>query len=101
MGLGRNIGLFRHGPANYSQRETTLDEAHDLTLEGIERVKTRASEFLQYIGLSPVIIHSSPMGRTLHTSKLIRLCLQEGGFRVYPIVINPELTEVGGFEWNL
>ncbi len=101
MGLGRNIGIFRHGLANYSQRETRLDEARDLTLEGIEKVRIRTAEFLQYIGLSPVIIRSSPMGRTLHTSKLIRSCLQEGGVRVYPIEIDSELTEVHGFEWNL
>src|SRR3989344_2674309 len=101
MGLGRHVGIFRHGAANYSQGETTLEDAFDLNAEGIRNVRSRADEFSQYIGLSPVIIHSSPMGRTLHTAKIIRERLQCAGFVVRPITIDSDLTEVRGFEWNL
>lgn len=97
------IGIFRHGASTYLQRrETTLEDANDLTAEGIDRVKVNVREFTTT--LSPekgVVIYSSPQGRTLHTSKVVAGTLKEQGIPVQSIVPHHSLTEVLNFQWDL
>ena len=96
------IGIFRHGASRYSQRETALEEANDLTEEGIEKVIANAGEFAK--ALSParkVAMYSSPMGRALHTAKIISGVLHGKGLPVQQCSIEHLLTEVLNFRWSL
>ncbi len=98
------IDIFRHGEARYRQEEVPIEEADDLTEEGIEKVKKNAELIAESIKPDEeVAIWSSPTGRTLHTAKIIEevlskknIPLREGGIRVFK-----ELGEVKKLSWDV
>ncbi len=105
-----DVNIFRHGEANYNQREVSIDQAEDLTEKGIEEVKANVAKLAELIGPDEEVeIWSSPMGRTLHTAKLIAEVLENKGIRLRKkgdaretgIKVHEQLTEVKNFSWNL
>ena len=107
-----NINIFRHGESVYDQKEVPIEEASDLTAQGMEDVARNAEKLADLIKPDEdVEIWSSPVGRTLHTAKIISQILQQKGvhFRVskqdnskeYGIKIWKQLTEVKNFSWKL
>ncbi|HUT96276.1 MAG TPA: histidine phosphatase family protein [Candidatus Paceibacterota bacterium] len=98
------VNIFRHGKALYKQEETSLEEAEDLTEEGIEKVKLNAGKIAELIDPEEeVAIWSSSKGRGLHTAKIIKEVLKEKGInlRENGIQVFNELTEVKNFSWQL
>lgn len=68
----------------------------------IIEVRVSALRLANTLKLSvPVTIISSPVGRTLHTAKIISEVLVKEGFTVNPIQTEKELGEVKGFSWPL
>jgi broad specificity phosphatase PhoE len=102
--------LMRHGETNYTQPEiTSLDEANDLTLEGEAAVRKYAEELADLIQPDEeVAIWSSPMGRTLHTAKIVAEVLEARGIMLRKkgtasaqgIEVFNSLQEVQNFRWE-
>jgi broad specificity phosphatase PhoE len=98
----QRITLVRHGEAKYSQLESTLEEADDLTPNGIQVVTGNFHNIgRQYSANSSLALVSSPLARTLQTARIAKTIL--GGYVKAPISfeVNPELQEVHNFEWEL
>lgn len=104
------VDIFRHGEAKYEQREVPIEQAEDLTEEGIKEVKVSAKELADLIQPNEEVeIWSSPMGRTLHTAKIIaetleqnRIWLRRKGDAKGPgIKVFEQLSEIKNFSWNL
>ncbi len=116
-----SVTLFRHGQSRYVQGNhlQTLASACDLCAkqvsdqetpeqlavakqEAIDEVRASVTRLaLTLSSTSPVHIISSPVGRTLHTSKVIKEALREYGFNVFTIETDELLGEVAGFSWAL
>lgn len=113
-----SITLFRHGQSGYTQGSdpVPLEIACDLCAkplfedENLESRRARAIAEVQRSARSlaptlspavPVTIISSPAGRTLHTSKIIRDTLTELGFRVSAIEPDPSIGEVHNYSFEL
>lgn len=111
--LDLNVDIFRHGKSNYTQPyEVPISEAQDLMPEAIEKVKENAEKLAEMIEPDEEVeIWASPMGRTLHTAKIISEVLEEKGITLrkkgtgegveYGIKVWPELSEVKNFSWGL
>lgn len=104
------VDIFRHGKTKYEQKKVSIEEAQDLTEEGIEDVKVNAEKLADLIQPDEEVeIWSSPMGRTLHTAKIIVETLEQKGVRLRRkgdakesgIKIFEQLSEVKNFSWNL
>lgn len=98
------VVLFRHGETKYRQREVSLAEAYDLTEVGIAEVIGNTESLAVTVGRKTnVFVFSSPLGRSLHSAKLISQVLREYGLRAAneDIIIVPNLTEVRNFSWPL
>ena len=96
------ITIFRHGETEYNQPyHTTLEDAWDLTSEGIENVTSSAHRFVTETPLRDVIMYTSPMGRTIHTAQIIRNILEGSGVYVEDLLLDERLTEVKEFHWPL
>lgn len=96
-----HVGVFRHGRSTYRQLEVAPADAHDLTEDGVETVLGSGRAFLAGRRPRRAVIHTSPMGRTLHTARLLARVLAEHDVAVEGPRIEPELTEVHGFSWAL
>lgn len=105
-----HIDIFRHGEAKYGQKETSIEQADDLTKEGEKEIKERAEELADLIKPGEEIeIWSSPMGRTLHTSKIIAEIFEQKGIDLRKkgdakesgIKVFEQLSEVKNFSWTL
>ena len=80
-----NVNIFRHGERKYSQGEGAIpiEEADDLTPEGIKTVRANAEKLVALINSDEeVAIWSSPTGRTLQTAKIIGEVFEEKGIRL-------------------
>lgn len=97
----KQVYPFRHGEAYYKQRETTMEEARDLTPEGREGVRTHARNLIARVEPLPRQIISSPYGRCLDTSREIQKECVLLHLEQPECQIAPELAEVHNFEWNL
>lgn len=104
------VDIFRHGKAKYEQKEVPIEQAEDLTEEGIEEVKANAEELADLIQPNEEVeIWSSPMGRTLHTARIISETLEQKGVHLRRkgdaqetgIKVFEQLSEVKNFSWNL
>src|SRR3989344_6144085 len=103
------IYVFRHGETEYKQGNDrlTLGKANDLTPEGERIVRASASHLANLIAstergyTTPVKIHTSPMGRCIHSSEIIGNDLTDEGLNVLPIELNEDLEEVRNFDWKL
>ena len=94
--------IFRHGETNYQQGKVNIDEAHDLTSDGIRVVKNSTNNLANKLKHNhPILISSSPFGRCLHTSKIIKDCLNNKVSNVVDIDIDNNLGEVENFKWDL
>lgn len=96
-----HVGVFRHGRSTYRQLEVAPEDAHDLTEDGVETVLGSGRAFLAGRRPARAVIHTSPMGRTLHTARLLAQVLAAHGVAVEEPRVEPELTEVHGFSWAL
>ena len=100
-----NVDIFRHGSARYGQKDvSTIEEAGDLTIKGIEEVKKSAEELANLVEPNEEVeIWSSPTGRTLQTSKVVAQVLEEKGISIRKngIKIFKQLSEVKNFSWEL
>ncbi len=95
--------VFRHGDSNYEQgnEPVAIEVAGDLTEEGIGIVEKKADEVRTHFVESDFFITSSPAGRCLHTAKVIEQRAVINGLLPYARIIpNPELSEVGNFNWK-
>jgi len=104
------VEIFRHGKAKYEQGNVPVEEADDLTPEGIEEVRRNAEKMAELIKPDEeVAILSSPLGRNLQTAKIIadvleqkRPALQDGEEAgTIKIKKFKELSEVENFSWHL
>jgi broad specificity phosphatase PhoE len=104
------VDILRHGKTNYGQQEVPMEQANDLTSEGIEKVKISAKELADLVGREEEVeIWSSPMGRTLHTAKIVAEVLEQNGVKLRRkgdardsgIKVFPQLGEVKNFSWSL
>lgn len=113
------IEIFRHGAANYCQEIVPWESAADLTENGRNVTKINAARLAQeYRGIKTTVsIFSSPIGRSLETSLIIRDELNKVGLKTEgekgaPIIVRRclqdqinfsnsvvELLARGG-EWN-
>jgi broad specificity phosphatase PhoE len=84
-------------------KETYTGESEEKRrTRAIEEVRTSAETLGGTLDKSvPVFILSSPVGRTLHTAKIISEVLSEKGFTVNPIKTEKILGEVENFSWTL
>ena len=102
MGIkNTQIGAFRHGDCKYAQGKTTLEEAYDLSPQGIATVERRAESFAEH--LSPtreVIMYSSPFGRALHTAKVAAKVFRNKKIPIRAMNIEPDLEELKNFSWE-
>ncbi len=104
------IDIVRHGKSSYKQQEVAVELADDLTPEGISAVKEGTQALAEIIKPDEEIaIWSSPLGRAIHTAKIIAETLKQKGFHPrkkgvaspWGIKVFQELTEVKGFSWSL
>lgn len=112
------ISVFRHGQSSYGQGNIMcpIDKANDLCAKplspneslderqarSIAEVRISAQQLSKTLDISvPVTIVSSPVGRTLHTAKIIAEVLTVNQFMVNPIQTEKKLGEVEGFSWTL
>lgn len=94
--------IFRHGETEYHQGKVSLQEANDLTPEGVQTVIKSTNHLSQRLDKNkPIQISSSPFGRSLYTAKIIQDALSKNGFTVNDIREDDNLSEVGNFEWEL
>lgn len=96
--------IIRHGDAGYQQGKVNISMANDLTENGVDTVNKTAlhlSNTIESEGNSQVQLYSSPFGRCLHTSRIVRDVLASRGSDIKPIQITNDLEEVRNFEWNL
>src|SRR3989338_4413223 len=80
-----HIDIFRHGHRARKQdlEKPSIENADDLTLEGVEYVKESAEELADLIKPEEeVVIWASPFGRTLHTAKLVAEVLEQKGVQL-------------------
>lgn len=100
-----NVNIFRHGEAKYNQKDvSSIEEAEDLTIKGIEDAKKSAEELANFIKPNEEVeIWSSPTGRTLQTSKVISQVLEKKGISIRKnrIKIFKQFSEVKNFSWKL
>ena len=105
-----NINIFRHGKSKYEQGKVTIEEAGNLTIEGIEDVKKNAEELANLVKPDEKVeIWSSPMGRALQTAKIVAQILEQKGISIqrkgnsnkHGIKIFKQLSEVKNFSWEL
>lgn len=115
------IVLFRHGETRYRQGNIrqSVATARDLAMpekgtnEALEEyikaeqtaekeVADNAKKLLPYLDAHiPVTISSSPMGRALHTARVIAETLKSHGFTLADIATDGDLREVDGFVYEL
>ena len=104
------INVFRHGKSRYKQEEVPIEEARDLTAEGVDDVKKSAEALVKLIKPDEEVeIWSSPMGRTLQTAKIIAQVLEEkqalirkkGDSNKHGIKVFEQFSEVKNFSWKL
>jgi len=101
-GYSMKAYIFRHGESPYNQRQVSLAEADDLSPEGGRSIRDSASHLGEILSNDlPVQIYSSPFGRCLHSSKIIRDTLVNNGFDVADIKEDYDIEEVRNFEWAL
>jgi broad specificity phosphatase PhoE len=113
-----SITLFRHGQSTYVQGNVPCDvsAANDLCAKSlrddevmcdrieraVEEVRASAKRLATSLDpAEPVTIISSPVGRTLHTARIVSEVLTQHGFTVKPIQTDAGLTEVANFSWDL
>ena len=93
------IKVFRHGISKYRQGKVSIVEANDLTTEGIEGIiESVEAIFSSDYQSFEIILYSSPLGRALHSTKVISRALEARGIR-NKIYIRNELQEVKNFSW--
>jgi broad specificity phosphatase PhoE len=82
-GLEKNFdaNIVRHGDTEYEEgdKSVSVEEAEDLTEEGIKQIKNTAESIAEDIGDEEVRVWSSPTARTLHSAKIIAEVLQNKG----------------------
>jgi len=82
-GLEKNFdaNIVRHGDTEYEEGDesVSVEEAEDLTEEGIKQIRNTAESIADQIGDEEVRIWSSPTARTLHSAKVIAEVLQKKG----------------------
>ncbi len=95
------ITVFRHGAARYEQAAVPPEEADDLTEDGIETVVRNARALAETVAEGESVgIWSSPLGRALHTAKLIEGELKARGTDTrQPTSVYDALDEVRHFSW--
>ncbi len=95
------VYVFRHGKSEYKQGRVSISEANDLTPDGIETVRNSTNCLSSRISKDVSSgISSSPLGRCLHTSNIIRQTLSEKGFRTHEIEVDDILGEEN-LDWDL
>lgn len=105
------VHIFRHGQAQYRQDFTDIYLANDLTEAGITKVASSAKELIKRISRnisSPVIIGSSPTGRTLQTARIIAevaesrsITLRKRNNSIYEgIIVLPKLQDQINFDFS-
>jgi len=95
--------LMRHGYTDYKQGNVpvAIDEANDLNEKGVAAVTASAKDIREILkDSSKVTIYTSPMGRAIHTAKIVQGILSEG-VKDVSLVSAIELQEVYNFNWPL
>jgi len=85
MSTELGVHLFRHGEAKYLQQFVPMREASDLTEKGIGQVQLSAKLLVEHFSNFrdyPIIVASSPTGRTLETARIITDVLGSNGIDV-------------------
>ena len=104
MEQDKTIHVFRHGEAKYTQGLVALADARDLTAVGVAKVKAEAAILLKQIPAGETVaIYASPLGRTLHTAKIIARVLSQAGVNLVdpkPQVAK-ELREIDHFDFQV
>ena len=101
-GYSMEAYIFRHGESPYNQRQVSLAEADDLSSGGEKIMKDSANHLGKILSNNlPVQIYSSPFGRCLHSSKIIKDTLANNEFDVKDIREDYDIEEVKNFEWDL
>lgn len=104
-----DIYLFRHGEARYQQEFVRSGEANDLTTFGMERVAEFASKLVDFVKENigePIVIASSPTGRTLQTAEIISKVLRNAKIPQrerlnqsrHPILVISQLQDQKGYD---
>ena len=79
-----HIHGLRHGETHRLQKEARLEEADDLTENGIQQIRESAEKLADQINPDEeVVIWSSPLGRTLHTAKIVAEVFRERGLKFH------------------
>jgi len=101
-GYSMKAYIVRHGESPYNQRQVSLAEANDLSSEGERSIKDSTNHLGEILSNDlPVQIYSSPFGRCLHSSKIIKDTLANNGFDVADIREDYDIEEVRNLEWDL
>lgn len=96
-----SVYIFRHGESQYNQPYSlNIDEANDLTYNGAEIVKNNIKT-IDFTYKDSVRIWSSPLGRTLHSAKIIKRDLEERCVSCGRVEPSYEIGEVENFSWTL
>ncbi len=105
MNIGSNgiTILMRHGYTDYTQGNVpvAIEDANDLNAKGIEAVNCSSREIAEILQDSErVTIYTSPMGRAIHTAKILKQHL-ESQIPEIRLICALELQEVHNFSWDL
>lgn len=95
--------LMRHGYTDYKQGNVpvSIDEANDLNEKGIEAVERSSHEIAEILQDSKLVtLYTSPMGRAIHTAKILKQHL-EARIPEVRLISAVELQEVHNFSWAL
>lgn len=97
------VSLIRHGVATYKDTEKTRDRdnAKDLDPLKIFSLQTQAAEFVNRLDPNDsVTIWSSPIPRSLETSKVFEEAIVGAGISIRKIGIFDVFEEARGFKWE-
>lgn len=97
------VSLIRHGVATYKDTEKTRDRdnAKDLDPLKLISLKTQATDFVKKLDSNDsVTIWSSPIPRSLETSKIFEEAIAEAGIPIRKIGIFDVFEEARGFKWE-
>lgn len=95
--------ILRHGETEYKQGNTpvSLEEADDIKEEAKPVLRQSTREIYSRSGKKLIQIISSPYGRALASAKEVYSELQTIDAKTTDIIINSELREVDGLDYNL
>lgn len=97
------VSLIRHGVATYKDTEKTRDRenAKDLDPVKIFSLQTQAAEFVNRLDPNDsVTIWSSPIPRSLETSRIFEEAIVGAGIPIRKIGIFDVFEEARGFKWE-